>query len=77
MTRPALLVALGVAALVLSGTALARRHDTIKVPNASHVTIKAPKVFHTRIKVPNNAHAAIKVPRVAKKPPRAPPRAAT
>ncbi|HEX4050625.1 MAG TPA: hypothetical protein VHY19_07100 [Steroidobacteraceae bacterium] len=74
MKRPTLLVTLSVAALVLSGTALARRSDTVKVPNASHATVKAPKVFHTTIKVPKNSHVAIKVPKASKKARRVPSR---
>jgi hypothetical protein len=67
MKRPVVIVTLFIAAFVLSSTALARRGDAIKVPNASRATIQAPKVFHTKIKVPKNSHVAIKVPKVSKK----------
>lgn len=67
MKRSVVMVTLGVAAFVLSSTALARRGDAIKVPKASHATIKAPKVYHTTIKVPKNSHVAIKVRKISKK----------
>ena len=62
--RTVVVAAVGLAAVVLSGAALARKQSAIKVPNASHVTIRVPKNSHLAIKVPK---APRKFPRIAPK----------